>query len=111
MCLAQGHNTVTPVGIEPRTSRFGVRRSTTTPSRSLLALGFRLTINKQLTQKITCRRHADLMNVNREIKSTNLILFYHVRSKTAVDLILIRRHDTVKTGLSVNLKMLRVAIH
>ena len=32
MCLAQGHNTVTPVGIEPRTSRFGVRRSTTTPS-------------------------------------------------------------------------------
>ena len=28
MCLAQGHNTVTPVGIEPRTSRFGVRRST-----------------------------------------------------------------------------------
>ena len=25
MCLAQGHNTVTPVGIEFRTSRFGVR--------------------------------------------------------------------------------------
>ena len=23
MCLAQGHDTVTPVGIEPRTSRFG----------------------------------------------------------------------------------------
>ena len=35
MCLAQGHNTVTLVGIEPRTSRFGVRRSTTTPPRSL----------------------------------------------------------------------------
>ena len=34
MCLTQGHNTVTPMGIEPRTSRFGVRRSTTTPSRS-----------------------------------------------------------------------------
>ena len=31
MCLAQGHSPVTPVGIEPRTSRFGVRRSTTTP--------------------------------------------------------------------------------
>ena len=31
MCLAQGHNTVTSVGIEPRTSRFGVRRSFTTP--------------------------------------------------------------------------------
>ena len=31
MCLAQGHNTATPVGIEPRTSRFGVRRSTTKP--------------------------------------------------------------------------------
>ena len=31
MCLAQGHNTVTHVGIEPRTSLFGVRRSTTTP--------------------------------------------------------------------------------
>ena len=31
MCLAQAHNTMTPVGIEPRTSRFGVRRSTTTP--------------------------------------------------------------------------------
>ena len=34
MCLAQGHNTVPLVGIEPRTSRFGVRRSTTTPPRS-----------------------------------------------------------------------------
>ena len=36
MCLAQVHNTVTPVGIEPRTSRFGVRRSITTPPRSLI---------------------------------------------------------------------------
>ena len=36
MCLAQGHNTVTLVGIEPRTSRFGVRRSTTRPPRSLI---------------------------------------------------------------------------
>ena len=36
MCLAKGHNTVTPVGIEPRTSRFGVRRSTTMPPRSLI---------------------------------------------------------------------------
>ena len=35
MCLAQGHNTVTLVEIEPRTSRFGVRRSTTRPPRSL----------------------------------------------------------------------------
>ena len=31
MCLAQGHNTVPLVGIEPRTSRFGVRCSTTVP--------------------------------------------------------------------------------
>ena len=30
-------NTVTPVGFEPRASRFGVRRSTTTPPRSLSA--------------------------------------------------------------------------
>ena len=28
MRLAQGHNIVTPVGMEPRTCRFGVRRST-----------------------------------------------------------------------------------
>ena len=35
MCLAQGHNTVALVGIEPRTSRFGVRRPTTAPPRSL----------------------------------------------------------------------------
>ena len=35
MCLAQGHNTVTLVGNEPRTSRFGVRHSTTTPPCSL----------------------------------------------------------------------------
>ena len=34
MCLAQGHNTVPPVGIEPRTSRFGVQCSITTPRRS-----------------------------------------------------------------------------
>ena len=25
MCLAQGHDTLTPVGIEPRTSGFGLR--------------------------------------------------------------------------------------
>ena len=34
MCLAQGQITMTPVGIVPRTSRFGVRLSTTTPPRS-----------------------------------------------------------------------------
>ena len=33
MCLAQGHNKVTHVGIETRTSLFGVPHSTTTPSR------------------------------------------------------------------------------
>ena len=35
MCLAQGHNTVTPVGIQPRTSKFGVQRSTTVSPRSI----------------------------------------------------------------------------
>ena len=34
-CLAQGHNTAT-VGLEPRTSRSGVRHSTTEPPRSPL---------------------------------------------------------------------------
>ena len=38
MCLAQGHNTVTRVGIDPRTSRFGVRQSTTTTQRSFIDL-------------------------------------------------------------------------
>ena len=36
-------NTATPVGIEPRTSRFGVRCSTTTPPRSLTILNFEMT--------------------------------------------------------------------
>ena len=36
-CLAQGHNTVA-VGLEPRTSRSGVRHSTTEPPRSPLSL-------------------------------------------------------------------------
>ena len=35
MCLAQGHNSVPLVGIEPRTYRFGVRCCTTMSSRSL----------------------------------------------------------------------------
>ena len=34
MCPAQGHNTVPPKGIEPRTSRFRFRCSTTTPPRA-----------------------------------------------------------------------------
>ena len=38
MCFAQGHNTVILVGIEPMTSRFEVRRSTTRPPRPLLLL-------------------------------------------------------------------------
>ena len=36
-CLAQGHNTA-EVGLEPRTSRSGVRHSTTEPPRSRLGL-------------------------------------------------------------------------
>ena len=36
MCLAQGHNTAMPVGIEPRTSQFRVRHSTNMPPFSLL---------------------------------------------------------------------------
>ena len=37
-CLAQGHNTAA-VGLEPRTSRSGVRHSTTEPPRSPLSTG------------------------------------------------------------------------
>ena len=33
MCLSQGYKTATLARIEPSTSRFGVRRSTTRPSR------------------------------------------------------------------------------
>ena len=40
MCLAQEHNTMTPVGIEPRTSRFGVRRSTTALPTCIFCLYF-----------------------------------------------------------------------
>ena len=36
-CLAQGHNTAA-VGLEPRTSRSGVRHSTTEPPRSPLSV-------------------------------------------------------------------------
>ena len=45
MCLAQGHNTVAPLGIEPRTSRFGVRRPTITPPRSLQIILYQSYIN------------------------------------------------------------------
>ena len=45
MCLAQGHNTVPLVGIETRTSRFGVRRSTTTPPRFSWLCSFRLDLS------------------------------------------------------------------
>ena len=38
-CLAQGHNTAA-VGLEPRTSRSGVRHSTTEPPRSPFLFGF-----------------------------------------------------------------------
>ena len=34
MCLAQEHNTVTPMGLEPSTSPFEIRHSTTTPLHS-----------------------------------------------------------------------------
>ena len=36
MCLAQGHNAVTPVRLEPTTPRPRVKHSTTEPLRSLL---------------------------------------------------------------------------
>ena len=38
MCLAQGHNKVTHVGIETRTSLFGVPHSTTTPAIVMIVL-------------------------------------------------------------------------
>ena len=40
-CLAQGHNTAA-VGLEPRTSRSGVRHSTTEPPRSPCETGHQL---------------------------------------------------------------------
>ena len=46
-CLAQGHNTAA-VGLEPRTSRSGVRHSTTEPPRSPQNL---------CTQRFTCAGH------------------------------------------------------
>ena len=36
MCLAQGHNTVTPVRLQPAAPRSGVKHSTTEPLRSLV---------------------------------------------------------------------------
>ena len=36
MCLAQGHNTVTPVRLEPSAPRSSVKHSTTEPLCSLL---------------------------------------------------------------------------
>ena len=36
MCLAQGHNAVTPVGLEPMALRSRVKLSTTEPLRSLV---------------------------------------------------------------------------
>ena len=37
MCLAQGHNAVTPVRLEPAALRSRVKHSTTEPLRSLLS--------------------------------------------------------------------------
>ena len=44
-CLAQGHNTA-EVGLEPRTSRSGVRHSTTEPPRSPNAIYTKFQLNK-----------------------------------------------------------------
>ena len=47
-CLTQGHNTMPPLGIEPRTARFGVRcSSTTTQPCSVLTKYFTDTMRKQ----------------------------------------------------------------
>ena len=42
MCLAQGHNTVTPVRLEPAASRSRVKHSTTESLRSLNGLTYAL---------------------------------------------------------------------
>ena len=39
MCLAQGHNAVTPVRLEPAASRSRVKYSTTEPLRSNIIIG------------------------------------------------------------------------
>ena len=53
MCLAQGHNMVLPVEIEPRTSRFGVGCSTTMPPHSLQnSLELRSHLRRRLVKKV-----------------------------------------------------------
>ena len=54
MCLAQGHNMVPPVRIEPRTSQFGVQCSTTMPLHSLTNL-LSLTSHEGVTKYLMCK--------------------------------------------------------
>ena len=59
-CLAQGHNTAA-VGIEPPTSRSGVRHSTTEPPRSPdLIIIYYYTI---ITEKVTIKRVMQIHNI------------------------------------------------
>ena len=59
MCLAQGHNAVTPMRLEPAAPRFRVMHSTTKPLRSLKNLnvdddiGDRQQWRSQIAEKIT----------------------------------------------------------
>ena len=60
-CLAQGHNTAA-VGFEPRTSRSGVRHSTTEPPRSPLCVnGLRVLFCKYVSVLLCCRNCAAVL--------------------------------------------------
>ena len=69
-CLAQGHNT-SAVGLEPRTSRSGVRHSTTEPPRSPCKMGV------PHLQLCTC--------VWKTIPWENIILWIHLMSKMIIN--------------------------
>ena len=71
MCLAQGHNTVAPVGIELRTSRFGVRRPTTTPPRSLKIILYQSYINYMYVFILNSEFYGDLVYKFKKLKGIN----------------------------------------
>ena len=82
-CLAQGHNTA-EVGLEPRTSRSGVRHSTTEPPRSPLMPEVRFSfiwpceiLENISVRKLSCRSHSEKVSLQYVLSSVNSFISFY----------------------------------
>ena len=74
MCLAQGHNTETPVRLEPTATRSGVKHSTTEPLRSVQIF---CVLKRMVILRVHNIKLVDYLHVQMDKHVIHVTILYH----------------------------------